>query len=97
MHTLRRETRLCDVWFIVLVDSRLDYVLLSSSQRNLHKKTNELGHIAGQTRLRISSKNTKIMMVNANNSQPITTGDQEVKIVDSFTYLGAIIDVDKGT
>lgn len=35
-------------------------------------------------------------MVNANDSHPVTTGDQEVETVDSFTYLGAVIGVDKG-
>ena len=73
-----------------------DLALLSMSRTGLQRKTNELESFARQTGLCININKTKVMEVKSNDNGHVLVGDEEIECVDNFTYLGAVIDVDKG-
>ena len=74
-----------------------DLALLSTSKRNLQQKTNELEVHAKRTRLDINTAKTKVMKIKTDDNQPIVIGIDDVEIVDSFTYLGSVMNIDKGS
>ena len=69
-----------------------DLALLSTSRRNLQQKTNELEVHAKRTGL-----HTKVMEIKTDDNQPIVIGIDGVEMVDSFTYLGSVMDADEGS
>ncbi|XP_063408720.1 uncharacterized protein LOC134692200 [Mytilus trossulus] len=69
-----------------------DIALLSATRTQLQAKTDYIQKIAKTTGLEINKKKSKIMCVKATNIQPITLNNEELEIVDSFTYLGSVID-----
>ena len=91
MRKVTRKKRSINWGLETLVDLvDLDYaddLALLSSFRSLQ----------GKLDCALTLRRPRLWSVNANDSQPITTGDQEVETVDSFTYLGTVVDVDKGT
>ena len=74
-----------------------DLALLSTSRRNLQQKTNKLEVHAERTGLHINTAKTKVMKIKTDDNQPIVIGIDDVETVDSFTYLGSVMDVDKGS
>ena len=74
-----------------------DLALLSTSRRNLQQKTNELEVHAKRTGLHINTAKTKVMKIKTDDNQPIVIGIDDVETVDSFTYLGSVMDADKGS
>ena len=74
-----------------------DLALLSTSRRNLQQKTNELEVHAKRTGLHINTAKTKVMKIKTDDNQPIVIGIDNVETVDSFTYLGSVMDADKGS
>ena len=47
--------------------------------------------------LRINKEKTKLMRINTPTTSPVTIDDRPIQEVDSFTYLGSIIDKQGGT
>ena len=45
--------------------------------------------------LHINTAKTKVMKIKTDDNQPIVIGIDDVEIVDSFTYLGSVMDADK--
>lgn len=96
--TMKQTTRKrCDInWGRLGVLEDLDFAddiaLLSATRTQLQAKTDDIQKIAETTGLEINKKKSKIMCVKANNIQPITLDNEEIEMVDSFTYLGAVID-----
>ena len=74
-----------------------DIPLLSTSRRNLQQKTNELEVHAKRTGLHINTAKTKVMKIKTDDNQPIVIGIDDVETVDTFTYLGSVMDADKGS
>ena len=74
-----------------------DLALLSTSRRNLQQKTNELEVHTKRTGLHINTAKTKVMKIKTDDNQPIVIGIDDVETVDSFTYLGSVMDADKGS
>ena len=71
-----------------------DLALLSTSRRNLQQKTNQLEVYANRTGLHTNTAKTKVMKIKTGDNQPIVIG---IGDVDSFTYLGSVMDADKGS
>ena len=74
-----------------------DLALLSHSHAQMQNKTELLDTISQQIGLNIHRGKTKVMRINANNREPITLGRETLQEVDSFTYLGSIINGEGGT
>ena len=71
-----------------------DLALLSTSRRNLQQKTHQLEVHAKRTGLHTNTAKTKVMKIKTGDNQPIVIG---IGDVDSFTYLGSVMDADKGS
>ena len=56
----------------------------------MQKKTNRLKSFASQAGLRVNSTKTEVMALNVNNTTPIKLGDEVLRYVDRFTYLGSV-------
>ena len=52
---------------------------------------------AKRTGLHINTAKTKVMKIKTDDNQPIVIGIDDVETVDSFTYLGSVMDADKGS
>ena len=74
-----------------------DLVMLSTSRRNLQQKTNELEVHAKIAELHINTAKAKVMKIKTDDNQPIVIGIDDVETVGSFTYLGSVMDADKGS
>ena len=74
-----------------------DLAMLSTSRRHLQKKTNELEVHVKRTGLYIHTAKTKVMKIKTDDNQTIVIGIDDVDTVDSFTYLGSVLDADKGS
>jgi len=68
-----------------------DLALLSHSHAQMQRKTDLLAEISGQTGLKIHGGKTKILRLNNRTDEPITLADSPLEEVDSFTYLGSVI------
>ena len=67
-----------------------DLAFVSHSNRDMQEKTNRLKLFASQAGLRANSTKTEVMALNVNNPTPIKLGDEVLRYVDRFTYLGSV-------
>ena len=74
-----------------------DLALLSHNCRQMQEKTSLLETTSARTGLKIHKKKTEVMRTNATANTPITVGGEPVKEVESFVYLGSVIDKQGGT
>ena len=74
-----------------------DLALLSHSHAQMQDKTTTLNRISKQTGLNIHREKTKIMRINTGNNEPLTLENEPLQDVDTFTYLGSIINRKGGT
>ena len=74
-----------------------DLALLSHNHRQMQEKTSRLETTSARTGLRINKKKTEVMRINATVNAPITVNGEPVKEVESFVYLGSVIDKQGGT
>ena len=74
-----------------------DLALLSHSRAQMQYKTTRLADISSGVGLRINKDKSKVMRINTNDVRPVTLGGQPLEEVDSFTYLGSIVDKQGGT
>ncbi|GFS06355.1 hypothetical protein ElyMa_001220900 [Elysia marginata] len=74
-----------------------DIALLSHNNRQMQDKTSHLELTSAQTRLKINTKKTELMKHNTAVNTPITVAGASIREVDSFTYLGSVIDKEGGT
>lgn len=74
-----------------------DIALLSHTQQQMQEKTTIVAANAAALGLNIHGTKSKVLRVNATNSIPIRLEEEELEDVDSFTYLGSVIDVKGGT
>ncbi|XP_043922942.1 uncharacterized protein LOC122798228, partial [Protopterus annectens] len=74
-----------------------DLALISHSQQQMQNKTNLVAVTALEVGLNINNLKTKILKLNSTNTNPITLQGKPLEEVQSFTYLGSIIDKQGGS
>ena len=74
-----------------------DIFLLSHNQKQMQDKTTPLATNSTKTGLKIGKKNTKILRTNTTCNSPILLEEESIAEVESFKYLGSIIDKQGGT
>ncbi|XP_055997996.1 uncharacterized protein LOC130047335 [Ostrea edulis] len=77
--------------------SRYDLALLSHTRQQKQEKTNNLASTSAQVGLNLNKGKIKILKVNTISSEPIKLEDETLEEVESFTYLGIVIDKLGGT
>ena len=74
-----------------------DLALMSHSHRQMQDKTTNLARISAQVGLKINKKKTKILRLNTTCERPIMLEGEGLEEVESFRYLGSIVDTRGGT
>ncbi|VDP26045.1 unnamed protein product [Schistosoma curassoni] len=74
-----------------------DLALLSHTHEQMQIKTASVAAVSASVGLSIHKAKTKVLKYNTENSNPITLDGETLEDVDSFTYLGNIIDVQGGS
>ena len=74
-----------------------DLALLSHNQQQMQNKTTSLASHASQVGLHIHPNNTKIPKINASSREAVKLGDNSLEEVETFTYLGSVINQQGGT
>ena len=98
-HTNNRKCGLR--WKLTSVLEDLDYAddvaLLSSGFSDLQEKTDRLVTTAGVVGLKINPRKTKTLRMNHRCTDYIRRGREEVEDMESFMYLGSVLDKLGGT
>ena len=74
-----------------------DLALLSHNHTQMQEKTTCLETTSARTGLRINRVKTEMIKINTTAKTPVTVGARPIKVVDSFVYLGSIVDQQGGT
>ncbi|KAK7107318.1 hypothetical protein V1264_015265 [Littorina saxatilis] len=74
-----------------------DLALLSHTQQQMQEKTGIVADNSASLGLHINRGKSKVFKTNAPNNTPITVEGSALEEVDSFTYLGSILDKQGGT
>ena len=74
-----------------------DLALLSHNHQQMQAKTFDLHHTSVQIGVTINKQKTRILRINAGTDEPVIIEGAELGEVESFTYLGSIIDKSGGT
>ena len=71
--------------------------LLSHNRQQMQSKTEKLNEESKQLGLSIHKGKTKVLKVNSNSNEPIQLDEEPIEEVESFAYLGSIVDKVGGT
>ncbi|VDP12312.1 unnamed protein product [Schistosoma margrebowiei] len=74
-----------------------DVALLSHTHEQMQIKTASVAAVSASVGLSIHKKKTKVLKFKTKNSNPITLDGETLEDVESFTYLGTIIDEQGGS
>ncbi|CAH8435903.1 unnamed protein product [Schistosoma intercalatum] len=74
-----------------------DLALLSRTHEQMQMKTASVAAVSASVGLSIHKGKTKVLKFEAENSNPITLDGETLEDVESFTYLGSIIDEQGGS
>ena len=74
-----------------------DLALLSHNHEQMQSKTTRLAAASKRTGLKINKGKSKVMRINTINENPTTVEGERLEEVDSFTYLGSVVDKQGGT
>ena len=74
-----------------------DLALLSHNHSQMQDKTTLLETTSAGTGLKIKRKKTELMKMNTTANAPITVGGEPIREVESFVYLGSVVDQQGGT
>ena len=74
-----------------------DLALLSHNHSQLQDKTTVLETISAGTGLKINRKKTELMKMNTTANAPVAVGGEPIREVESFAYLGSVVDQQGGT
>lgn len=77
------------------LDCADDLCLLSTTFQQMKYKTDWLSTTSAKISLNISTKKTKQMRINSASQRPLHVNNHE--ILNTFTYLGRIMDEERGT
>ncbi|KAJ8356884.1 hypothetical protein SKAU_G00196780 [Synaphobranchus kaupii] len=74
-----------------------DLALLSHNCNQMQDKTTRLATTSAGTGFKINKKKTEIVKINTTANTPVTVGGEPIKEVESFLYLGSVVDKKGGT
>ena len=74
-----------------------DLALLSHNHSQMQDKTTLLETTSAGTGLRINRKKTELMKMNTTANTPVTVGGEPIRQVESFVYLGSVVEKQGGT
>ena len=74
-----------------------DLALLSHSHSQMQDKTSLLKTTSAGTGLKINRKKTEPMKMNTTAKAPVTVGGEPIREVETFVYLGSVVDQQGGT
>ena len=74
-----------------------DLALLSHNHQQMQNKTTSPASHASQVGLQIHPNKTKILRINASSREAVKLGDNNLEEVETFTYLGSVINQQGGT
>nr|KAG5688542.1 hypothetical protein BaRGS_010177 [Batillaria attramentaria] len=74
-----------------------DLALLSHSHSQMQDKTTCLEATSAGTGLKINRRKTELMKINTTANTPVTVGGESIREVESFVYLGSVVDGQGGT
>ncbi|XP_056022193.1 uncharacterized protein LOC130055047 [Ostrea edulis] len=74
-----------------------DLALLSHNHFQMQDKTTHLVTTSAGTGLKINLKKTELMKINTTVQLLVTVGDEPIKEIESFIYLGSVMDRQGGT
>ena len=74
-----------------------DLALLAHNQKQMQDKTTCLETYSEKVGLKINQKKTEILRINTDSCAPITVNGKPVNEVNSFVYLGSVVDAQGGT
>ena len=101
MRTAIAQARNGIQWTPWLQPDNLDFVddlaLLSYTHRQMQEKTNSFKDLSAQIGLHINREKTKVLKINTMITEPVQLDDDLLEEVDSFTYLGSVVDIQGGT
>ena len=74
-----------------------DIALLSHNHQQMQEKTSLVAQNSEKLGLKIHNEKSKLLKVNSTSTHPISIKTKALEEVDSFTYLGSIVDKQGGT
>ena len=74
-----------------------DLALLSHNHSQMQDKTTRLENASAGVGLKINRKKTELLKINTTASTPVIVSGEPIREVESFVYLGSIIDAQGGT
>ena len=80
-----------------VLDFADDLTLLSHNHTQMQDKTTRLAETSAGTGLKINKRKTELMKINATARAPVTVGGEPIREVESFVYLGSVVDKQGGT
>ena len=80
-----------------VLDFADDLALLSHNQGQMQDKTTLLETTSAGTGLKINRKKTELMKMNTTANAPVTLGEEPIREVKSFVYLGSVVGQQGGT
>ena len=78
------------------LDFEDDLALLSDTHRQLQEKTNSVKESSAQIGLHINRGKTKVLKINTMITEPVRPDDDLLEVVNFFTYLGSVTDIQGG-
>jgi hypothetical protein len=101
MKTITREKRNGIQWTLWKQLDDLDFAddlaLLSNNHQQMQEKSSELLNTSASIGLNIHRGKTKVLKVNTTKNEPINLNGEPLEEIESFTYLGSIVDKQGGT
>ena len=74
------------------LDFAYDLALMSHRHQQMQGKATDMARITAQVGLKINKNKTKILRLNTNCERPILLEGEGLEDVESFRYLGSIVD-----
>ena len=74
-----------------------DIALLSHNQQQMQEKTSDVAENSARLGLNIHRGKSKVLKVNACSTTPIMLEGRALEEIETFTYLGSIVDKQGGT
>ena len=74
-----------------------DLALLSHNREQAQEKATDLLNVAAQVGLKINKGKTKLLKINTRSEEPVRLDSEPVEEVETFTYLGSVVDKQGGT
>ena len=74
-----------------------DLALLSHSSNQMQDKTTLLATTSAGVGLKVNKRKTELMKINTTSNAPVTVDNHQIREVESFVYLGSVVDRQGGT